>query len=156
MKYLCFSVVLLLCTPGPAGADDAVAEAFGARVFRVFSGDSFMVRTRGRTRRIRLAGVRAPAKGQPHAGWSRQLLEKMIGSRRVEIRILGPEEAGVYPARVTWEGHPIAREMVRAGGAWVWPRGDQARSDLRELERRARAAGRGLWGDQGLPPPWNW
>ena len=132
------------------------ADTLTVRVFRVFDGDSFMVRVRGQTLRIRIAGVDAPETGQPHGPESKVVLEKMLGGKRIEIETVGPDPDGYRPARVSWQDYDIAEELVRAGAAWATSGGYGSSEDLRLLETQARAQRRGLWSGEAPEPPWEW
>jgi endonuclease YncB( thermonuclease family) len=55
------------------------------------------------------------------------------------------------------DGRNLNQELVRAGLAWWYQRYARRETVLRDLERDARAAKRGLWADpQGPVPPWEW
>jgi endonuclease YncB( thermonuclease family) len=54
------------------------------------------------------------------------------------------------------DGRNLNREIVRAGLAWRFERYAHHDTVLRDLEREARGARRGLWADPQAVPPWEW
>lgn len=145
-------ILTLLIATQPANSE----EAFQPRVFRVFDGDSFLTRQRGRTLRIRIKGVDAPELDQPHGPESKAILEKMISAKRVTLKPSGAKDGEYMIAEVQWKDFNIAAELVRVGAAWALPEGDTDQFQFAELEDAARASGRGLWSETNPVPPWEW
>ena len=54
------------------------------------------------------------------------------------------------------DGRSLNAELVRAGLAWWYRRYAPDDETLERLEREAREARRGLWGDPEPIPPWEW
>jgi endonuclease YncB( thermonuclease family) len=126
----------------PAGGGDGET----VRIFRVFSGDAVLVRQRGHTWRARIDGIEAPDPATPEGEASRVILEKMVGSRRVQVRVLGEEPDGYRRVRMQFDKWDIGEEMARAGAVWVRST-DPA---LTAAQAEAREKGLGLWA-QGSP-----
>ena len=138
----------------------AAREELVATATYVFDGDSFVARLAdGSDIEVRLAGVDAPEKGQPHADQARAALRGMILGKALRIAVSDTDKyhrkiAQVYRAS---DGTHINAELLRRGHAWVYRRVPPD-DPFRELERVARASGLGLW---ALPeierePPWRW
>ncbi|MEN8176500.1 MAG: thermonuclease family protein [Pseudomonadota bacterium] len=127
-----------------------------ARVFRIFDGDSFLARDRGRSYRVRIHGTDAPELDQPHGDASLQILEKMIRGKRVRVEAVGEAVEGYQAAHVHWEDYDIGAELVRTGAAWALPGDDERAQQLAALEQEAREQRRGLWADTPAMPPWEW
>jgi endonuclease YncB( thermonuclease family) len=134
----------------------ASAEAFQPRVFRVFDGDRFLVRERGRTMRIQVAGVDAPELDQPHGPESKAILEQMVSGKRVALELTGQTDGDYQVARVRWGDFDIGAELVRVGAAWAAPPDGPADAAMADLETAARDARRGLWSLPAPVPPREW
>ena len=151
MRRLIVMLALLLATALPSQA----AEVQQVRVFRVLDGDRLLLRTRGHSERVQLAGIDAPELSQPNGPFSLKTLEKRVLGQRVKMTEVGENTVGEPLVDVRMLKYDIALEMVRAGAAWVSPDGGP---ELRAAEAEARAAGRGIW-TLGAPtpiPPWQW
>lgn len=150
MRVVMLLLGLLLALPLPVRA----AEEQLVRVFRVFDGDRLLVRTRYHSHRIQLAGIDAPELDQPGGLRSQQILEKMVLGKRVVMTVAGENTVGEPLVKLQLHEYDIAIEMLRAGAAWVAPEGGP---ELRAAEDQARAAAKGIWGEQVPPvPPWEW
>lgn len=139
------------------GAAGAHAEFFDGRVVRVFDGDTIELRVGDETRRVRLAGIDAPERGQPWAERSRQALSARVFGREVRINAVDTDSHGRTVGEVYADGVCVGCELVRDGHAWVYRR----YSDdpvLLDLERQAREARRGVWAlpESQAVPPWEW
>mgnify|MGYP001549625942 CR=1 FL=1 len=134
----------------------ASADAFQPRVFRVFDGDRFLVRARGRTTRIRIEGVDAPELDQPHGPESKAILEQMVSGKRVALELTGQTDGDYQVARVRWGDFDIGAELVRVGAAWAAPLDGSTDAGMADLETAARDARRGLWSLPDPVPPRDW
>lgn len=131
----------------------------GYRINRVVDGDTLGVtdlRT-GRDWRMRLWGIDAPEAKECGARESKENLEKIVGGRKIEIKILGVDGFGRYIARLWIEDKEVIKTIVADG----WSRvdiltesvyGDLRPSladtgELRRLEERAKNDRVGIWGD---------
>jgi micrococcal nuclease len=162
------AVFLLLAIAGgggldlfDSGEDTITGAAIGGRVVRVVDGDTVKIRLGDRrgTRTVRYIGVDTPESvkpGEPVQCFGKQASEfnrRMVAGRHVRLRV-GRERTDRYGrllAYVYVQGKDrrfVNEELVRAGYARtleISPNVDFARR-FRALERRARRAGRGLWG----------
>lgn len=133
----------------PCGADVA------AHVVRVHDGDTLTVRIDGRQERVRLFGIDAPERAQPHGAAAREALVSRVAGREVRLVEHGRDGFGRLLAVVHLPLLDVNADMVRAGHAWAFQRsGGDAR--LLALENEARAARRGLWRDPRAQAPWRW
>ncbi len=149
-----FAVCLLFVLAGLASSAMAAGADEVVRVFKVFDGDSFIGRTRYRSIRMHLDGVKSAPLRFREGLAAKQVLEKMIASKRVNIRPMGPVEALQLPVRVRYLDKDINLEMVRSGYVWVWPRDGEGHADLMAAEQQAREAGKGVWADPAAVAPW--
>jgi endonuclease YncB( thermonuclease family) len=150
--------LLLAAAAATAPARSAGAETFfDARVVAVLDGDTIEVLVGRERRRIRLAGIDTPERGQPWAERSKQALSRRVFGREVRINAVDTDRYGRTVGEVYADDVCVGCELVREGHAWVYRRfSDDA--VLLALEEEARAARRGLW---ALPeaqrvPPWQW
>lgn len=133
-------------------------------VERVYDGDTVVLRTiEGEKETIRLLGIDAPEKGQPHWRDSWSWLKRTINKRSVTVkwtkrdntdsqRLLGT----IYVA-----GENFNLLMVCRGQAWYYrhyerdvPVEDRASYDA--CEKRARIDAQGLFIDAAPEPPWEY
>ncbi len=154
MRYCCALFGVLLCQAVAAGE-----ELIGTAT-HVFDGDSFIVRLAdGTDIEVRLGGIDAPEKEQPHADAARAALRDMILDQRVRIVVLDTDQYDRTVARVyrIADGIDINAELVSCGHAWVYRRRARDKS-LYELERAARERRLGLWAlpEAARTPPWRW
>jgi len=158
------ALILLSCSLSAAQAKEKAREIIGS-VTRVFDGDSLLLRVeRGGVIEVRLAGIDAPEKDQPHADDARDALRDLALDRTLRLRVVDQDKYGrqVAIAYQVGDGRELNAELVREGHAWVYRNRDQSDSAqeraLLVLEEEARVAKRGLWAlaESELVPPWQW
>ncbi|HLS56887.1 MAG TPA: thermonuclease family protein [Zeimonas sp.] len=141
------------------GAGPAAFDAQG-RVVRVLDGDSVLMRVAaGGLRGIRIAGIDAPEKGQPHADASRRALLALLHEREVRVEVVKTDRFDRWVARVFVENRDAGLAQLRAGLAWHFTRYDAdlapaVRRRYARAERQARLRAIGLWRDPAPEPPW--
>ena len=69
--------------------------------------------------------------------------------------VSGKDRYGRLLGDVLVDGFSVNRDLLAAGLAWHYKYFNDD-PQLAALEDEARAAGRGLWGDKGPIPPWDW
>ena len=158
--------LVLLTACGPQIGDLERGEE--GRVARVFAGDTLLLED---GTRVFLAEIDAPSGEAPYAAQSQGELEALALHREVlltyggERRWVGrpregeeaPREAAIAHVFVKSEGGRwfwLQHELVSRGAAYVRARpNNHARADeLLQLEQRARAAARGMWGQRAYRP----
>lgn len=135
----------------------SAGEVIEGRVVRVFDGDTIEVLEGTTPRRIRLAGIDTPERGQPWASRSKQALAGRVFGKVVRVIAVDVDRYERTVGEVYADDVCVGCELVREGHAWVYREFSNDRI-LLELEAEARAARRGLW---SLPeaervPPWRW
>ncbi|HEV3303786.1 MAG TPA: thermonuclease family protein [Planctomycetaceae bacterium] len=142
--------VLYLAVPIPAYAAKPHYELTG-KVVKIADGDTLTILDADKEqRKIRLAGIDAPEKGQPFRTKAREALGKVFGQTvRVEIGITGKSGASFLGERF------VNMEMVRDGFAWRYVTYDKP-GQFTAAEADAREHHRGLWADKDSVPPWEW
>jgi micrococcal nuclease len=157
MRKLVAAAVLIAVLAIGAGKIVGTAREDGAQVVRVVDGDTVVVRTGGRTERVRYIGVDTPESVKP--GTPVQCFAKAASSaneRLVEgqaVRLVHDAEALdrygrtlAYVYRAS-DGLFVNAELVRRGYAkplMIRPNVAHA-AEFSVLAARARRAGRGLW-----------
>ena len=131
-----------------------INEATGI-VTRIIDGDTFSMRVKRKTIRMRLAQIDAPENGQKYFRRSQQSLRELIGKKSVNVYWREKDPYGRPVVQVVVEGKNINVEQVKRGMAWVAP-GYVKDPFLFVLEDKARNAGLGLWKENSPIPPWVW
>jgi len=156
--------------PAAARADSAVPPGrytLTGTVIKVPDGDTVTLRVGGGQHRIRLDSIDAPEAGhsaqepgQPYADASRRHLEQLVGGKTLTAQCYEQDQfEREVCALMLPDGSSANRAQVAAGYAWAYTarRGDYLRDTaMPELQRRARGAGSGLWGQAGATEPWKW
>jgi len=128
---------------------------FCGRVVKVHDGDTVTVLAGGVERRVRLVGIDAPERGQPHGNAARRGLAARVGGRVVQVIERGTDSYGRTLGRVLVAGKDANAAQIRDGYAWVYRRFENDPALIAQ-EAEAKAAGRGLWRDREPVPPWVW
>lgn len=130
----------------------AAADSITARVTHVRDGDTVECGERV----VRLAGIDTPESDQPHGGAAGRALRRLVGGEVVRVVTDTRGVHGRIIGVVHYQGRNVNAWLVRQGHAWAYDRYLDPGSELPDLERRARANGRGLWAGSGPIPPWEW
>ena len=136
------------------------AGVLSGRIASIADGDSFtLIADDGRRIGVRLGGIDAPEKGQPHADRARDNLARLLARGALEIEPIKTDPFGRQVARVRARGEDVALSQIESGLAWHFVRyaADQL-PDEREryagAQREAQQAARGLWADADPVAPW--
>ena len=143
-------VVLLVAT--------SAAETLSGRCIKVADGDTITILTPAKRQvRVRLACIDCPERRQPFGRRAKQFTSSLVFGRRVRVEVVDRDR---YGRAVGWvyvqgpEGNELSvnEELIKAGLAWVYRRYCRSHR-LLALEREAKEARRGLWGDPHPMPP---
>lgn len=148
--------LLLACTGVARG------EMFRAVVERVTDGDTLWVRPLDTPPgapplKLRIAGIDAPERCQPHGAAAGRVLRERLRGREVTVDRRGLDAWERSVARVSLDGGDVGAWLVAEGHAWSYgrhPRADRPGGPYAREQRAARAAGRGLFADPAPMPPW--
>jgi micrococcal nuclease len=126
-----------------------------AEVIRVHDGDTVTLSYKGSKYRVRLIGIDAPELGQkPWGRISKNHLKEILPDRiKIEMDVQSRDRYGRLLAYLRDEnGTLINQKMVEDGYAVLLtiPPNVKHVDELKEAQRKAREAGRGLWGEDGL------
>jgi micrococcal nuclease len=146
-------LLVLLALALPASAQSPLAGT----VTRIVDGDTIHVEVAGRLEKVRYIGVNTPEvhhprKGEEPGGRAAAAVNReLVSGRRVRLELdtQSRDGHGRLLAYVWVADTMVNAELVRRGYAQVMtvPPNVRHQSLLLKLEREAREAGRGLWGD---------
>jgi micrococcal nuclease len=140
----------------------AHAEEFIGVVTRVADGDTVTVVVKnGDKIKIRLVGIDAPEKDQPHGQVSKNYLEETIQGKQINARCEKKDRYKRWLCKMFFNGADMNLRQLELGNAW-WYRAyakDQSSGDREvyaEAESKARNDKLGLWSVASPVPPWDW
>ena len=138
------------------------AEEFTGTVNRVADGDTVTVVVKnGDKIKIRLVGIDAPEKDQPHGQVSKNYLEETIQGKQINARCEKKDRYKRWLCKIFFDGADMNLRQLELGNAW-WYRAyskDQSSGDREvyaEAESKARKDKLGLWAEVSPVPPWDW
>lgn len=151
----------------PAGGVPQGSYALTGTVVNVADGDTVTLRAPDGQRRIRMDSIDAPEEGhgadqpgQPDAEGARKHLAGLVAGKTLTAQCYEQDQYGRdVCALILADGRSANRVQVEAGYAWAYTarKGDYLRDKaMPELQRQAKAAGRGLWARPDPVQPWKW
>jgi micrococcal nuclease len=151
--YILLAVVCTLFIP----IGDAVA--WQGVVVKVLDGDSIEVKRNGKVYTVRLYGIDTPEYKQAYSNKAKQFTKRLVNRQKVNVVEKDIDRYGRIVALVESRGQLVNRELVREGLAWYYSKYCLAQplcGELKDLERKARNEGRGLWRDENPVSPMDW
>lgn len=144
-------------TGAPTPATGASTALLQGLAINVTDGDTFTLRYSSlEEERVRLHGIDAPERDQPHGRAAGAALRDLIEGQGVQVELVDRDSYGRLVARV-WRGDiDVNLTLVQQGHAWWYEYYAQDRRDLELAEEVARNAGLGLWADPTAVAPWDW
>lgn len=131
---------------------------------RVSDGDTVLIETKGRGRRLtcRLYGIDAPEtkkkdrKGQPYSHAARRELSSLIRGQTLDITTTGEKTHNREVCILRIDDMDVNREMVSRGYAWAYRKHLKSpyASEYIEAEKNARDRRLGIWQQENPLPPW--
>jgi micrococcal nuclease len=122
---------------------------------RIIDGDSLIVTdSHGVTHTIRLLSIDAPERSQPYGTEATAALKSLVQGKRLRAEIAGRDRYGRELATVFIGRRNVNLALVEMGAAWHYKRFSKD-ARFAAAEKRARAAKRGLWSREAVPP-WVW
>lgn len=132
------------------------------RVIRVADGDSLTVRGKsGEAYRIRLQGIDAPEKKQPHGQQCRKSLRQLASKQIANVDVYKQDRYRRLVGKVIINNTDMALKQITTGCGWHYKHyaREQSRTDrdaYAQAEVEARNARRGLWQDKSPQAPWDY
>lgn len=153
--------------PGRAGGVPAGSYTLSGMIVNVADGDTVTLRAADGQRRIRMDSIDAPEEGhgadqpgQPYAEAARQHLAGLVAGKTLTAQCYLQDQYGRdVCALILEDGRSANRLQVEAGYAWAYTaRQGEYLNDkaMPDLQRQAKAAGRGLWAGRNPMQPWKW
>jgi len=126
-------------------------------VVSVLDGDTIEVLHNTRAERIRLNGIDCPERGQAYGNKAKQAASVLVFGKYVIVRPHGKDKYGRTLADVLLpDGTNVNHKLVEDGWCWWYQFYAPGNRELEKLEKSARKAKKGLWGDPVHVPPWEW
>lgn len=154
-------VVMTLVGAMPVSAQDLERTLESPRIVDVTDADTVTLEYgpegERETNRVRFAGIDAPESDQPYGYQATAyMMDRIRASESLTVRV--EKDTGRWERLVGvlyLDGASLNRWLVEQGHAWVY---DHYNDDPRlpEVEKKARAEGRGLWSMDDPTPPWEW
>lgn len=139
-----------------------LAETVKGKIIRVIDGDTVVARTvDNRKIKIRLSGIDAPEKKQPHGIESKKFLENLIYSKIVKISITKKDRYKRFIGMVFLNKTNVNLELVKSGNAWAYRRylkkmNKRLEEAFIKAESHSQYKKNGLWKEPSPTPPWLW
>ena len=137
------------------------AERYGT-VVGISDGDTLTLLDADKTQhRIRLDGIDAPERTQPHGQRARQSLAALAHGRTARADCPKVDRYGRAVCRVVIDGVDVGLEQIRRGYAWHYikyahEQRAAERASYARAESEARSANAGLWSFSDPVPPWDY
>ena len=143
MKALATIAALVLLLP-------ALAHTSEFRCLRVIDGDTIVVDYHGNTEKVRLIGVDTPDKGQAGYEEATVFTTNIVKGRIVRLefdKMLRDRYGSLLAYVYLLDGTMLNAEIIRQGYGHVYTNYPfNFIDELRQYEREAKEAGKGLWG----------
>jgi endonuclease YncB( thermonuclease family) len=129
------------------------AQAFEARVSNVLDGDTVVLSTGDK---VRVIGINAPETHEPLGDDATRALAVLVANRPLQV-VTGPERRDRYGRTLAYldvAGQDAGLALVRQGlaAAVAFPPNTSRLDQYLTVEREARGARRGLWGNAYFAP----
>jgi micrococcal nuclease len=137
----------------------SAATSFTGQTIDVADGDTITVLNQNNESvKIRLAGIDTPEGSQVYGNQATHFTVSKVSGKRVRIFPETTDKYGRTVAQVLINGENLNEQIVASGNGWVYRKYCTADycNDWLKLERAARDAQIGLWGDKNPQPPWEW
>ena len=163
LLHVLLSLLLIFSsTIGAVASAEPNEEPVSVRIVSIVDGDTLVIQgSRLESVRLRLIGIDAPEKAQPHGKQARErLLELALGQEGQLIRA-GQDRYGRVLGVISVGGVDLAADLLSQGLAWYYRpcsgrRFVAACENYRKAEERARHQQIGIWADRYREAPWEW
>ena len=126
-------------------------KRYWCKVIAVSDGDTISckrINMRRSTTKIRLAYIDAPESSQEFGAETRKMVMSLVYRKLVRIHIIDTDRYGRHVAEVHRRGKHINEELIKRGGAWVYPdyiKDKKYIQKLNKLQTEAKKDKKGLW-----------
>jgi micrococcal nuclease len=159
MRTVLAATFLLLGSPlvAPARAQVEAGQTFTGTVVGVVDGDTYTVwRSAGDTVTVHLWGVDAPEPGQTYGAAATRAVRNYVDGKSARVSVEFVDSQGRVVGRMEVRGRSLSAMLLRRGLGWHYKLHAPDDTTLERLERKARAAERGLWSQPTPVAPWKW
>ena len=148
---ICLTLVVLVVLPCPAWG-------WTGKVIGVADGDTITVLRDKQPQKIRLYGIDCPEKRQPFGKRAKQFTSELVFGKVVEVEPVAVDRYGRTVSFVQVENVLVNEELIREGLGWVYVRYCKLPlcAEWQGLQLAAQNEKRGLWGQTGEIPPWEY
>jgi hypothetical protein len=164
MQYLCLylstSIIISISIGLPT---NTLAKTFNAaQVVEIIEGDALIVKTTDQQQlRVRIIGIDAPDKQQPHHQEAIIALKESIDSKALQLECTKTDRYRRHLCKAIVNGTDLALHMLETGAAWWFEQGanDLSANDQQRYaaaQHTAQKAKRGLWANPKPEAPWDW
>ncbi len=127
-----------------------------ALVIKVSDADTITLQKDSEKIKVRLYGVDAPEKKQPHGQASLDSLKYLIYQKEIPFQPISKDRYKRTIARIYLDSVDMNAWLVENGLAWYYYQYAKKDSDLKMLQDSARAHALGLWAEDDPEPPWEY
>lgn len=153
----CLATSLLFVLWNLAVTTPVYPEEFSGQVIDVVDGDTIEVMHLGKPERVRLHGVDCPELGQPYGKRAKQYTTTHTLRKMITVIVDETDEQGRTVGQVILPDMSNLNLVILSAGLGWWHGADDPEDQiLKDVQRSARSAGRGLWSDPAPVPPWEW
>ena len=119
------SLILILIISHPV-----LADTLTGKVVKITDGDTVHILQSNHIKeKIRLAGIDAPERKQPHGNKAKRLLASLIGNKFVTVEYNKRDRYGRIIGKIRHNNTDINLIMVKAGYAWHYKKYQREQSD---------------------------
>ena len=140
----------------------ALADTLTGKVIKITDGDTVHVLQDNHVKeKIRLAGIDAPERKQPHGNKAKQYLASLIGNKRVTVKYSKRDRYKRIVGKIIFNNSDVNLAMVQAGYAWHYKKYQKEQSKSDQLayaaaEDNTRTHRLGLFQDKEPMSPWDY
>lgn len=156
-----FAQALALIAFVLVASHSATADSLRGEVVGLADGDTITVLDSTKQQhKIRIAGIDAPEKRQPHGQTSKDSLASMVFRQQVTVQWSKRDRYGRLVGKVIVGGRDAGLEQVSRGMAWHYKaymreQSSEDQERYARAEQEARTRTRGLWKDAHPVAPWD-
>ncbi len=131
------------------------AEAWKGKVIGIADGDTITILHRGKSEKVRLAGIDCPERKQPFGEKAKLATSRLVFGKVVDVRAQKKDRYGRTIADVQFgPGKNLGHELLRHGFAWWYQSLAPKQLELGKLQMSAKSRKVGLWIDPSPIAPW--
>ena len=127
--------------------------AISGKVVKVSDGDTFYLKSNGKSYKIRMYGIDAPELHQAYGQESKKYLENLIMDKNVDVNIKSEDKYGRKVGKVIYKNKDINLEMIKSGNAWYYGYYAKSEKEYKKAFENAQKKKIGLWKGKNIENP---